>query len=133
MNDLADALPATSASGSVDGRAESGRVQEANGRDGQEEGVKIKHKSLKSKKGAGRKKEKVVKMEMERFGLNMARMCKGGGERADGRMDVGSEGAVKGDREMKGGVEGSSKERWAAIRGFISQTMERKGEGTVGG
>ena len=41
--------------------------------DAQEKG-KIRHRSLKSKKGAMKKKERVVRGEMERFGASMARM-----------------------------------------------------------
>lgn len=85
---------------------------------------KIKHKSLKSRPGAGKKKEKLVAMEMERFGKNMARMAAGSsapnvaprGEQ-EGGMGGGGDGNVV--------AKGSSAERWAAIRGFISQTMER--------
>jgi len=58
-------------------------------------------------------------MEMERFGKNMALMAAGASvERTALGDDPGRGGDV-------GGKE-SSKERWAAIRGFISQTMERR-------
>lgn len=90
--------------------------------------MKIKHKSLKSRPGAGRKKEKLVAMERERFGRNMALMAAGG---TAATKDAGS---GMGKSERGGGVEnGGSKEKWAAIRGFISQTMERKADEGAGG
>ena len=88
--------------------------------------MKIKHKSLKSRPGAGKRKEKLVGMEMERFGKNLA-------ELAAGRTNVGDgdQQGVMGAESREGGAVGSgSRERWAAIRGFIAQTMERRGEGT---
>lgn len=83
---------------------------------------KIKHKSLKSRPGAGKKKEKLVAMEMERFGKNMARMAARSGV-SNTAQGEDQEGGV-GDGAVV--AKGSSAERWAAIRGFISQTMERR-------
>lgn len=63
-------------------------------------------------------------MERERFARNLAEMSAGSASQnatADGGMIV--EG-----REGDGAKSGSA-ERWAAIRGFISQTMERRPEG----
>lgn len=79
----------------------------------------MQHKSLKSQRGAGKKKEKIVAMERERFARNLAEMAQGGG---DGKMDVEETGEVKGEGQK---VEGGSAERWAAIRGFIRERMER--------
>lgn len=61
---------------------------------------------------------------MERFRANMAMMAGGSGTGAS----IGKRGgdAVE---EMVGQVEGESRERWKAIRGFISQTMERRDDG----
>ena len=87
--------------------------------------MKIKHKSLKSRPGARKRKEKVVGMEMERFGKNLA-------ELAAGRTNVvdGDQPGVVGIESQEGAAVGSgSRERWAAIRGFIAQTMERRDEG----
>lgn len=90
--------------------------------------MKIKHKSLKSRPGAGRKKERLVAMERERFGRNMALMAAGG---TVASADAGS---GMGKIEEDWGVgKGGSKERWAAIRGFISQTMERRADEGAGG
>ena len=94
--------------------------------------LRIKHQSLTSRPGALRKKEKLVAMERERFARNLARMCAGcasssssssfrNGRVEDGEMDV--EGGDGGGEE---GVRKGSAERWAAIRGFICQTMERR-------
>lgn len=93
--------------------------------------LRIKHQSLTSRPGALRKKEKLVAMERERFARNLARMCagcassssSGNGRVEDGEMDV--EGGDGGGEE---GVRKGSAERWAAIRGFICQTMERRGD-----
>ena len=95
---------------------------------------KIKHKSLKSRPGAGKRKEKLVAAEMERFGRNMASMCAGSGKVEGGGGYEASVVVAEGGQEGRD-REGSSKERWAAIRRFIAQTMERRGdgEGGVGG
>ena len=87
--------------------------------------MKIKHKSLKSRPGAGRRKEKLVGMEMERFGRNLAELAAGRASVVEGEQTgvVGSEG-----QEGKA-VGVASREKWAAIRGFITQTMERRADG----
>lgn len=93
LEDLADALP------DVEEKEEEGKVRQ---------------KSLRSRPGALKRKERVVKGEMERFGESMARLVEGGG--AKGGL---------------GGGEGEKKEanptgnRWAALRGYISSTMEQ--------
>lgn len=74
-------------------------------------------------------------MERERFAKNLAEMSAGSASSqnvtADGRMMIVEEG------EGAGGAKGGgSAERWAAIRGFIGQTMERRrpdGEAVLGG
>ena len=93
--------------------------------------MQIKHKSLKSRPGAGRKKDKLVAMERERFARNLAAMASGSGSR-DATVDGGM--VVEGQREGGDETKGRSAERWAAIRGFICQTMERRpeGEGVAG-
>ena len=60
--------------------------------------------SLGSKRGAGKKKEKLVAMERERFARNLAEMAKG---------------------------PGGSAERWAAVRGFVGRGVEGLGEGST--
>lgn len=120
LESLADALPG----GAEDEGAWEGIADGNESSNIKNNGMKIKHKSLKSRPGAGRKKEKLVAMERERFARNLAEMAASRSASADGGMIVGGE----------GGKEGGSKERWAAIRGFIEQTMERRpgGEGGVG-
>ena len=101
----------------------------------EERGTKIRHKSLKSRPGAGKRKEKLVALERERFARNMAVMAQGTtkGEGGAGEGTMGRRQGEEGDDVLKnkGGGDGegpaySSKERWAAIRRFIEQTMERK-------
>ncbi|EJP68161.1 uncharacterized protein BBA_03057 [Beauveria bassiana ARSEF 2860] len=83
---------------------------------------KIRHKSIKSKKGALKRKEQVVKGEMERFGVSMAQLA---GTREQERA-----GEVMMKKKMEGeggGGHGSAggSSRWAALRGYISSTMEQ--------
>ena len=75
---------------------------------------KVKYKSLKSRPGAGKRKEQLVAMERERFARNMAIMAS---------ANIG-DGTVARIADGKG-----SKERWAAIREFIGQTMETRRDG----
>lgn len=94
---------------------------------------KIRHKSIKSKKGALKRKELVVKGEMERFGNSMAQMATttqegtgnsssssggGSGSAAMGRKSTGP------DRETAP-TSAAASNRWAALRGYISSTMEQ--------
>ena len=83
---------------------------------------KIRHKSLKSRPGATKRKERLEKMEMERFGRNLAQLTAGSGKERENvnAMAVEDEGAQP--------RPGSTTSRWAALREFISQTMEQKEE-----
>ncbi|KAI1959113.1 hypothetical protein LOZ58_004821 [Ophidiomyces ophidiicola] len=93
LNSLADALPSA-------GDAESGTDQ-----------VNIiKHKSLKHRPGAMKRKEKLDKVERDRFAMNMAQMATG----------VAS--------QNKPTAEAPSADRWAALRNFISQTIDQNPE-----
>ncbi len=74
--------------------------------------AKIRHKSMKSRPGATKRKEKLEKLERERFGKNMAQMAGPAGE----------------DRTVTMDTQSSTSSRWASLRGFISQTMEQKDE-----
>lgn len=67
----------------------------------------IGRKSMKSRPGAMKRKEKVVKTECERFGKNLAIMQAG---------------------NVAGGDAGKGPSSWAALRGFIAGTMEQKEE-----
>jgi hypothetical protein len=81
---------------------------------------KTRHKSLKSRPGALKKKEKLVRGEMERFGKSLAQLQQMTAEQ--GGMDV--EGAKRTQTETAAPVPATSN-RWAALRGFISATMEQ--------
>lgn len=65
----------------------------------------------------------MVAMEMERFRRNMAMMAAGSG--------AGSGKVTEGEEQGAGGRKGGSAERWAAIRGFISQTLEKREDTNV--
>ncbi|OJJ43232.1 hypothetical protein ASPZODRAFT_146254 [Penicilliopsis zonata CBS 506.65] len=74
----------------------------------------IKHKTLRHKPGALKRKEKIEKLERDRFAKNMAQMTgiqaappAAGGENPDSEQS-------------------STSNRWAALRNFISQTMEQQ-------
>ena len=69
---------------------------------------------MKSKRGALKRKEKVVKGEMERFGLNMATLAAQQKSAEDEKM-----------AEEKKDTPAPTANRWAALRGYISSTMEQ--------
>ena len=79
---------------------------------------KIRQKTLKSRPGAMKRREKLEREERERFGKNMAQMI----------------GVVQNTSTVIAGNRGEAAQpsttasRWAALRGFISQTMEQKEE-----
>ncbi|KAI1481726.1 ribosome biogenesis protein SLX9-domain-containing protein [Daldinia eschscholtzii] len=118
LDSLADALPDLLA----DGETEEGLRQLREG--------KVRHKSLKSRPGALKRKERIVKGEVERFGVSLARLS-AVAEKEVVQMDV--------EKEGENGVvvpEGqgasttappqvSTTNRWAALRGYISATMEQ--------
>jgi hypothetical protein len=96
---------------------------------------KVRHKSLKSRPGALKRKEKLVKGEMERFGRSLAQLANiktaGGAVVMQEKMEV--EGGQKkkgGEKEAQASAETAAQSsatsgRWAALRGFISATMEQ--------
>lgn len=91
-----------------------------------EQGAKIKHKSLKSKPGALKKREKLERAERERFGKNLAVLTTSIGAQ---NMDVESASGNTGANKESGAEPASTtSNRWAALRGFISQTLEQKEE-----
>ncbi len=112
LESLADALPEDEdeAPGPAGGKTSRGAAlrKQAN--------VNIIHrKSMKSRPGALKRREKVDKGERERFAKNLAEMS---GKKTN-RM--GEDAAVAGS-----GYQADN--RWAALRGFIAQTMEQKPE-----
>lgn len=111
---------------------------------------RVKHKSLRSKKGALNRKEKIVKGEMERFGASMAKLSamhrqdatgKTTQSRADEDGHVEDSGDDDDDDDEKMATEAraqksisqqmstptpaATSDRWAALRGYISATMEQ--------
>ncbi|KAI4867834.1 ribosome biogenesis protein SLX9-domain-containing protein, partial [Hypoxylon rubiginosum] len=121
LDSLAAALPDLLA----DGETEEGLRQMREG--------KVRHKSLKSRPGALKKKERLVKGEVERFGVSLARLNavpeqQQQRRQQDKTMDVDEDGAVEDQAEAQAPVPGptlSTTNRWAALRGFISATMEK--------
>lgn len=89
---------------------------------------KIKQKTLKAGPGAMKRREKMERAERERFGKNMAQLIGSQVEPqvvAAGEDKMSVEGVDGGQQERKTNPTSS---RWAALRGFISQTMEQKEE-----
>ena len=82
--------------------------------------AKIRHRSLKSRHGAMKRKEKLERMERDRFAKNMAQMA--------GRTAAASTEGIKGTEATTAESIGTSSTRWAALRGFIQQTLEQKPE-----
>ncbi|KAK7970664.1 ribosome biogenesis protein SLX9-domain-containing protein [Apiospora saccharicola] len=94
---------------------------------------KVRLKSLRSRKGAMKRKEKLVKSELERFQGNMAQL---NAMRTGGQDDVAVEKQAT-NRNTSSTQEPSQQSqetsssssnmpnRWAALRGFISSTMEQ--------
>ncbi|KAM7217216.1 Ribosome biogenesis protein SLX9 domain containing protein [Rhypophila decipiens] len=83
---------------------------------------KIRHKSLKSRPGALKKKEKVVKGEMERFGRSLAQLATVTGP-ASTEQGKGQDMEV--EQTQTQAAPSATSNRWAALRGFISATMEQ--------
>jgi hypothetical protein len=108
LEGLADALPSLQDIGDLE-------------QDGAEKG-KIKQKSMRSRPGATKRREKLERMERERFGKNMAQLAAGSAqENTTSQTNA---------MQVEGSVSQSSStsSRWAALRGFIAQTMEQKEE-----
>lgn len=87
---------------------------------------KIRLKSLKSRKGALKRKEKVVRGEVERFKGSLARLNAVGAasQPAVGEMAVDASAGVDSRAEVAQ-PQNATASRWAALRGFISATMEQ--------
>ncbi|WQF84495.1 Putative ribosome biogenesis protein Slx9 [Colletotrichum destructivum] len=86
---------------------------------------KVRHKSLKSRPGALKRKEKVVRGEMQRFGASMAALASVPAAPAP-VVPVAPAGAmaVEGSAEPDAAPDATSS-RWAALRRHISSTMEQ--------
>jgi hypothetical protein len=92
---------------------------------------KIKLKGLKSRPGATKRREKVERMERERFGKNMAQLNSAVGVQKQEKTQVGVENMeVEREKAAETNIPATdaTASRWAALRGFISQTLEQKEE-----
>ncbi|PTB66832.1 hypothetical protein BBK36DRAFT_1198579 [Trichoderma citrinoviride] len=91
---------------------------------------KIKHQSLRSKRGALKRKERLLRGEMARFGVSMAQLST-----VKPAAPAQSQGAAmfsnstvaekKTEEETKQPAPAAVSNRWAALRGYISATMEQ--------
>jgi hypothetical protein len=114
LDALADALP-------DDGNAAAGAVA---GERSQDQVNIIKRKSMKSRPGAMKRRENLDKGERDRFAKNMAQLA---APKSDPEASQ-QENPQDGDSRSKTAAISSTSERWAALRGFISQTLETKPE-----
>lgn len=79
--------------------------------------ARIRHKSLKSKPGTMKKKERLEKLEMDRFSKNLAQM-------AHVTRTLHSSAPSAEMMQVEDAGKGSS-QRWAALRGYIQSTLDR--------
>ncbi|KAK3951417.1 ribosome biogenesis protein SLX9-domain-containing protein [Pseudoneurospora amorphoporcata] len=104
------------------------KMQEAMGR--------VRHKSLKTRPGALKRKEKVVKTEMDRFGRSLAQLATvkeapGQAAVAAPVMEVEQQQTTQGRATQTATTTQQQQQqpvttnRWAVLRGFISATMEQ--------
>ncbi|KAG7132456.1 hypothetical protein HYQ45_009181 [Verticillium longisporum] len=108
MESLADALPEL--------------TNEADGNVKQLREGRVRHKSLKSRPGALKRKEKVVRGEMARFGASMAALA------ATPEATAAAENqtmAVEDTTDTPATPAPATTNRWAALRRHISTTMEQ--------
>jgi hypothetical protein len=85
----------------------------------------IKQKSMRSRPGATKRREKLERMERERFGKNMAQLAAGS---TQGNTSSTRNSTQAADNNITQAQSSATSGKWAALRGFISQTMERKEE-----
>ncbi|KAK7908001.1 hypothetical protein PG985_015304 [Apiospora marii] len=93
---------------------------------------KVRLKSLRSRKGALKRKEKLVKSELERFQGNMAQLnAMRASEQDDAAVQKQATNQNTPSTQQSQATSSSSSSmpnRWAALRGFISSTMEQNPE-----
>lgn len=104
LDSLADALPDGDDGNSPDNIAGERLDQQVN---------VIKRKSLKSKPGALKRRQKLDNEERARFAKNMAQMAT-------------TTTSSPQTQSAKGSTSSQTPSRWAALRGFISQTLEKR-------
>ncbi|KPI45793.1 uncharacterized protein AB675_691 [Cyphellophora attinorum] len=118
LDSLADALPDADDSPASEG-AVGGAVTIRDGADVVDQVNVIRRKSMKSKPGALKRKQALDNQERARWAKNLAQLSA-----PDNRASAGGNGhdaaAVP--------VVGSTQDRWAALRGFIGQTLERRAD-----
>ncbi|KIX00198.1 uncharacterized protein Z518_10336 [Rhinocladiella mackenziei CBS 650.93] len=115
LDSLADALPEAAGSD-----IDTGAKVAAGGKPEEQISI-ITRKSVKSRPGAMRRREKLDKGERERFAKNMAQLSASAPSPGDGKEKL------RRGSETQRPIPSTS-ERWAALRGFISQTLETKPE-----
>ncbi|KAL1956165.1 hypothetical protein VTO42DRAFT_7600 [Malbranchea cinnamomea] len=125
LEELANALPDAGEEGSGQG-ATAGH--DGKGAEGIASQVNvIRQKSLKHRPGALKKKEKLDRIERERFAKNMAQLTGGinhqPGQGQDQNQASESASGVEGAAGAQSGAATSA--RWAALRSFISQTIDQ--------
>ncbi|KAH8891815.1 hypothetical protein GQ53DRAFT_719515 [Thozetella sp. PMI_491] len=95
---------------------------------------KVRHHSLKSRPGALKRKEQLVRGEMQRFSFNLAQLATVKEAAPEAATKKKKGGAGSGQQEsQKDGAQAESvpapasapSNRWAALRSFISSTMEQ--------
>lgn len=135
LSSLADALPESddgNASPVANGSSTSTDLRARNDTAGytpQAQVNVIKRKSVKSKPGALKRKQNMDNEERRRWGRNVAQLS--GGANAVGVNA--SPGAAGGEEGARGVSSDSTRKRWAALRGFIGQTLERRDDVKVVG
>ncbi|PTB39311.1 uncharacterized protein TrAFT101_007891 [Trichoderma asperellum] len=90
---------------------------------------KIRHQSLRSKKGALKRKERLLKGEMERFGVSMAQLSSMPAQPQNGGLPAEKHAAAPASSTNASASAPAPapavSNRWAALRGYISATMEQ--------
>ncbi|KAF3076192.1 hypothetical protein CFAM422_001537 [Trichoderma lentiforme] len=86
---------------------------------------KIKHQSLRSKKGALKRKERLLKGEMARFGVSMAQFSHLPAQTQSAVPESEKPSASSLPVSAAPTPAPAASNRWAALRGYISATMEQ--------
>ncbi|KIW72326.1 hypothetical protein, variant [Phialophora macrospora] len=121
LDALADALPHKEEAGNDVSRTKGATAGERP----QDQVNIIKRKSIKSRPGAMKRRENLDKGERDRFAKNMAQLVTATSTPASvGKPDT----KENGDASSRAAAVPPTSERWAALRGFISQTLETKPE-----
>jgi hypothetical protein len=88
---------------------------------------KVRHRSLKTRPGALKRKERVIKGELARFGATMAQMAASAPRSSSGSTTQKSGEGDNVQIQIEGRQETAQKansERWAKLRSFVASTME---------